>query len=57
VVVGYGIADYVGRSLEQGRHGTVDHEKLPSRPVAHGAPGVVLRQVYVEELNALVARW
>ena len=58
VIVGYGIAEHVARSLDLAGHADVEREKLPfptSRP--RSIDGVPYRQVYVDELAALVARW
>ena len=58
VIVSYGIADHVARSLDLAGHADVEREKLPfptTRP--RSTDGVPYRQVYVDELAALVARW
>lgn len=58
VIVGYGIADDVARALELAAHADVEREKLPfptTRP--RSTDGAPYRQVYVDELAALVARW
>ena len=58
VIVGYGIADRAARSLKLAGHADVEREKLPfptTRPRA--SDGVPYRQVYIEQLASLVARW
>lgn len=58
VIVGYGIADHVARSLELAGHADVGREKLPFPTTSpRSTDGVPYRQVYVDELAALVARW
>lgn len=58
VIIGYGIAEDVAQALTQAGHADVERENLPfptSRP--RRTDGVPYRQVYVDELGALVARW
>ena len=58
VTVGYGVSDYIGRSLELAGLAETEREKLPF-PTSYrrAVDNVPYRQVYSDELAALVARW